>query len=129
MVLIMKIDVKLFKNIFFKCSMSKEKDTGLIIKKDLENVLYLSKKYHLHVSSWYWRLQETEDEWINRLVKLSMERKEVRGCLLGEKISLTYIIPLESTEEEVTIKKTENMQTQEFKTSYALLYETLERYL
>lgn len=101
----------------------------LLVKTDINNVLSLSKKYNLNVASWYWRVKETEDEWINRLVKFSMKRKEVRGYILGATTSITYIIPLESNNDEIVISITKNVQTQEIKTSYAKLYETLEKYL
>lgn len=104
-------------------------DVYQLIKYDLDNVLALSKQYNLSISSWYWRLKETEDEWIERLVKLSKERKEVRGVILGDKKSLEYRIPLGYTTDKVMIHIIQGMQTQEVNTPYASLYETLEKYL
>lgn len=101
----------------------------LLVKTDLDNVLFLSKKYNLKVASWYWRLDETEDEWNNRLVKLSIERKEVRGYIIGDKQSLTYSIPVENDRDQVVIEMIKNLQTETLNTSYELLYETLEKYL
>jgi hypothetical protein len=98
-----------------------------LVKNDLDNVMSLSKKHDLRIASWYWRVEETEEEWINRLVKLSIERKEVRGCLFSDKKSLSYIIPLETTTDEVDIELSENMQQTNIITSYELLYETLEK--
>lgn len=100
-----------------------------LVKTDLDNVMSLSKKYNLKVSSWYWRLNETEEDWINRRVKLSIERNEVQGIILGRKTHLSYTIPLENTTNEVFIEVSENMQTKQVTTSYELLYDTLEKNL
>lgn len=100
-----------------------------LVKTDLDNVLSLSKKYNLKVSSWYWRLNETEEDWINRRVKLSIERNEVQGIILGTKTHLSYTIPLENTTNEVFIEVSENTQTKQVTTSYELLYDTLENNL
>lgn len=100
-----------------------------LIKNDLNNVISLSKKHNLTVASWYWRVKETEDEWINRIVKLSIKRKEVIGFILGDKRSLTYSIPLENDNDEIVIEIIENLQTEKVNTTYEMLYETLEKYL
>jgi hypothetical protein len=100
-----------------------------LVTKDLNNVLSSSKKNNSRIASWYWRLEETEEEWVNRLVKLSIERKEVRGYILGDKSTLSYRIPLESNNDEVVVEICENMQQKEIRTSYELLYDTIEKYL
>lgn len=98
-----------------------------LVKADLYNVLSLRNKYNVELISWYWRVDENEEEWIDRLVKLSIERKEVRGgFLLAKNTSLSYVIPLDGSIDEVVINISENMQQKEITTPYELLFDTLE---
>ena len=104
-----------------------ENETSLIVLKDLTFAIDRSERHCLVVQSWYWRLvPETEEQWISRRVKLSLENSCYKGVLLVNDVSFAYEIPLpfESTNEiDICIKN--NKEENHLVTLYEGLYGTL----
>jgi hypothetical protein len=104
-----------------------ENETSLIVRKDLKFAIEMAERHCLVVPSWYWMLvSETEEQWISRRVKLSLENSCCKGVLLVNDVSFTYDIPLpfESTNKiDICIKN--NKEENHFVTLYEGLYGTL----
>jgi hypothetical protein len=70
----------------------------ILVNKDLEFIYSIYQKLNITPPSWYWRVPtECKDHWIERRVKLSIERKMIEGHLLSDKTYIYYTIPLESS--------------------------------
>lgn len=97
----------------------------ILVNRDLEFVYAIYQKLNITPPSWYCSLPpETNDEWIDRRVKLSIEREMIEGHLTNDKTYIYYTIPLKSSVCTVSIGKTSPQKT--LLVPYDDLYATLE---
>jgi hypothetical protein len=96
-----------------------------IIRNDLNFIISFNSKYNFNTSSWYWRtLDETEDEWVQRRVKLCLDRNEIVGYVIGRIVNIDYKTPIDCF--ETTLKITKGSNTEIRRVPYNILYKTIE---
>jgi hypothetical protein len=107
--------------------------TKALIKFDKDNVMRLSNKYNLNISSWYCRdPEETEEKWLNDMVSIAKDRNQIIGIVLCKNEQIAYKIPLPVPAEiklDVILHITQKNKLkveEEVITQFDKLYETLE---
>jgi hypothetical protein len=103
-----------------------------ITKCDLDFVIAMHHKYDLTIASWYARMEpESQEQWIERRVNLSLERTFYQGLLLVKGASISYTVPVQSLQDTHPLVEvyTANVNTGKYLTMtvpYSDLYSTLE---
>lgn len=103
-----------------------------IAKCDLDFVIAMHHKYDLTIASWYARMEpESQEQWIERRVNLSLERTFYQGLLLVKGASISYTVPVQSLQDTHPLVEVYTTSVEKDKHSmmivpYSDLYTTLE---